>query len=39
MHGEEISFLVFTDGNNFISMPPSQDHKRLLNDDKGPNTG
>lgn len=37
--GEEASFLVFTDGTTIIPMPPSQDHKRALDGDKGPNTG
>ena len=37
--GEEISFLGFTDGNYLVPMPPSQDHKRLLDGDRGPNTG
>ncbi len=37
--GEEASFIVITDGENFRVLPTSQDHKRLLDDDKGPNTG
>lgn len=39
LEGEEASFLVFTDGTTIIPMPPSQDHKRALDGDKGPNTG
>jgi len=39
LEGEEASFLVFTDGNTIIPMPPTQDHKRALDGDRGPNTG
>ena len=37
--GKEISILAFTDGENYQLMLPSQDHKQLLDGDKGPNTG
>ena len=37
--GEEASFIVMVDGDNVLAMATSQDHKRLLDDDKGPNTG
>lgn len=37
--GEEASFLVFTDGRDIIPMSLSKDHKRLFDDDRGPNTG
>ena len=37
--GEEASFIVMVDGKNVMAMATSQDHKRLLDDDKGPNTG
>ena len=39
IEGEEVSFFVFTDGDTVIPLEPSQDHKALLDDDKGPNTG
>lgn len=37
--GDEISIIGFTDGKNIRLLLPSQDHKQLLDDDKGPNTG
>ena len=37
--GPEVSLMAFTDGNCVIPMLPAQDHKRLLDGDKGPNTG
>ncbi len=37
--GEEASFIVMVDGNNVLPMATSQDHKRLLDGDLGPNTG
>jgi phosphoribosylamine---glycine ligase len=37
--GEEASFIVMVDGKNVLPMATSQDHKRLLDGDKGPNTG
>lgn len=39
LEGEEASFLVFTDGHAIVPMPLSRDHKRILDNDKGPNTG
>lgn len=39
LEGEEASFIVLCDGKNVISLATSQDHKRLLDDDAGPNTG
>ena len=39
LEGEEASFIVLCDGKNVISLATSQDHKRLLDDDEGPNTG
>jgi phosphoribosylamine--glycine ligase len=37
--GEEASFIVMVDGKNVLPMATSQDHKRLLDGDQGPNTG
>ncbi|MDD2913829.1 MAG: phosphoribosylamine--glycine ligase [Gallionella sp.] len=37
--GEEASFIVMVDGKNVLAMASSQDHKRLLDGDTGPNTG
>lgn len=39
MHGEEASFFVLSDGEEFITLASAQDHKRLQDGDKGPNTG
>ncbi|BAU22468.1 phosphoribosylamine--glycine ligase [Caldimicrobium thiodismutans] len=39
LEGEEASYIVITDGENFKALPTSQDHKRLLDNDEGPNTG
>lgn len=39
MAGEEASFIVVSDGMNVVSLATSQDHKRLLDGDLGPNTG
>lgn len=37
--GEEASFIVMVDGDNVLPMATSQDHKRLLDNDRGKNTG
>lgn len=37
--GFEISYLVLTNGRDYQALPLSQDHKRLLDGDEGPNTG
>ena len=37
--GEEASFHVLTDGERFLSLPAAQDHKRVFDGDRGPNTG
>jgi phosphoribosylamine--glycine ligase len=37
--GEEASFIAFTDGTRVLPLAPSQDHKRVFDGDRGPNTG
>ncbi len=39
LSGVEASYLAFTDGKSILPMLASQDHKPLLDDDEGPNTG
>jgi phosphoribosylamine--glycine ligase len=39
LKGEEASFMAFTDGKTVVPMASSQDHKRVFDGDKGPNTG
>lgn len=39
LEGEEASFIVLSDGQNTVPLATSQDHKRLLDNDEGPNTG
>lgn len=37
--GEEVSFMVLSDGVNVLPLAPAQDHKTVNDDDQGPNTG
>jgi len=37
--GEEVTFTVLADGRNALALPPTQDHKRVFDGDRGPNTG
>ena len=39
LEGEEASIFAISDGNNFVNLPSSQDHKRVYDNDIGPNTG
>jgi phosphoribosylamine---glycine ligase len=39
LEGEEVSFLALTDGKTVLPLAPTQDHKRVWDDDRGPNTG
>ncbi|WP_207004280.1 phosphoribosylamine--glycine ligase [Trinickia mobilis] len=39
LEGEEASFIVMVDGKHVLPLASSQDHKRLLDGDQGPNTG
>ena len=37
--GEEMSFIVLTDGQSVLPLAPTQDHKPVFDNDQGPNTG
>jgi phosphoribosylamine---glycine ligase len=37
--GREASVMIFTDGRDYRTIVPAQDHKRVYDDDQGPNTG
>lgn len=39
LRGEELSYIVLTDGKDFIPLVPTRDHKRVFDNDEGPNTG
>ncbi len=39
LEGEEASIFVLTDGTHYLLLPPAQDHKRILDNDQGKNTG
>ncbi|MBC8031260.1 MAG: phosphoribosylamine--glycine ligase [Pyrinomonadaceae bacterium] len=39
LEGREVSVLLFADGRHYALMPPARDHKRVGEDDTGPNTG
>jgi phosphoribosylamine--glycine ligase len=39
LQGEEVSFMVLTDGEHVLPLASSQDHKRVFDHDEGPNTG
>lgn len=39
LDGEEVSVFALCDGSRFVTLPPAQDHKKILDGDKGKNTG
>jgi phosphoribosylamine---glycine ligase len=39
LEGEELSFIVLTDGQRYAPLVPTRDHKRVFDGDRGPNTG
>lgn len=39
LEGEEASFHVIASGSRYVVLPPAQDHKRIFDGDRGPNTG
>jgi len=39
LEGEELSFIILTDGNRYAPLVPTRDHKRVFDGDQGPNTG
>ncbi len=39
LEGEELSYIVLTDGEHILPLAPTRDHKRVFDGNKGPNTG
>ncbi|HKV62046.1 MAG TPA: phosphoribosylamine--glycine ligase [Candidatus Acidoferrum sp.] len=39
LEGEELSFIILTDGNQYAPLVPTRDHKRVFDGNQGPNTG
>jgi phosphoribosylamine---glycine ligase len=39
LEGDELSFMILTDGERYARLAPTRDHKRVFDGDKGPNTG
>jgi phosphoribosylamine---glycine ligase len=39
LRGPELTYIVLTDGQNFVPLVPTRDHKRVFDGDRGPNTG
>jgi phosphoribosylamine---glycine ligase len=39
LEGEELSFILLTDGKRYASLVPTRDHKRVFDNNEGPNTG
>jgi len=39
LEGEELSFILLTDGERYAALAPTRDHKRVFDNNQGPNTG
>lgn len=39
LEGDELSFIIVTDSDNYAVLPPTRDHKRVFDGNRGPNTG
>jgi len=39
LEGEELSFIILTDGKRYAPLIPTRDHKRVFDGNQGPNTG
>ena len=39
LEGEELSFIILTDGQGYAALVPTRDHKRVFDENEGPNTG
>ena len=39
LEGDEVSYIVLTDGRDILPLPPTRDHKRVFDGNRGPNTG
>jgi phosphoribosylamine---glycine ligase len=39
LKGDELSFILLTDGERYVPLVPTRDHKRVFDNDQGPNTG
>ena len=39
LEGDELSFIIVTDGDKYSVLPPTRDHKRVFDGNRGPNTG
>lgn len=39
LEGDELSFIILTDGDTYVPLVPTRDHKRVFDGNKGPNTG
>src|SRR5258708_20369869 len=39
LEGEKLSFIILTDGKRYAPLVPTRDHKRVFDENRGPNTG